>query len=354
MENLIVNETPIRTSKNYEINHIKLENIEMPKEISNFDGMQIIGDVEQFVISADNIESEIKYGNGEILEEQIKKKANKNIQIKVQGDSKKEIELDFCFSEKNKELIDNILIHVEEQAEGTIILKYETKDNLKYYHNGQVKLIAKKGSKVNVIILNLLNNQSHHFLAVENIVEEQADVRYTVIDLGGKNSITNYYTNLKGEKSNNKIQTIYLGNENQIIDINYITEVYGKEANIEMNVKGAITDRAKKHFKGTIDFKTGCKKAKGNENEYCTILSETAKSIALPMLLCTEEEVEGNHATAAGKIDPKQLFYLMSRGLSKIDAQKLIIKAGFNEILESISKEELKEEILEEINKKLG
>ena len=213
MENLIVNETPIRTSKNYEINHIKLENIEMPKEISNFDGMQIIGDVEQFAIRADNIENEIKYGNGEILEEQIKKNANKNIQIKVQDDSKKEMELDFCFSEENKELIDNILIQVEEQAEGTIILKYEAKDNLKYYHNGQVKLMAKKDSKVNVIILNLLNNQSHHFLAVENIVEEQADVKYTVIDLGGKNSITNYYTNLKGEKSNNKIQTIYLGNE---------------------------------------------------------------------------------------------------------------------------------------------
>ena len=72
------------------------------------------------------------------------------------------------------------------------------------------------------------------------------------------------------------------------------------------------------------------------------------------MLLCTEEDVEGEHSTAAGKIDPKQLFYIMSRGFDIKDAQKLIIRAGFNEILEQITKEELKEEILEKINQKLG
>lgn len=353
MENLTLNQTPIRTSRNYGINNIKLENIEMPENVNTFNGLQISGDTDKFTISNDKKDNSVKFGNGDVLKNQIKEMSNKDIQIYVQNNATKEIELDFNFSKENKDLIDNILINIEENAKGTIIIKYYSEDDLKYYHNGQIKIIANKGSKVNIILINLLNNQSNNFLSIENILEEKTDVNYTIVDFGGKNSITNYYTNLKGKEANNKVSTIYLGNKDQVLDLNYIAEVYGEKSNIEMNLKGAIKDNAKKHFKGTIDFKTGCKKAKGNENEYCTILSKAAKSIALPMLLCTEEDVEGNHSAAAGKIDPKQLFYIMSRGFDMVDAQKLIIRASFNEVLESVSKEELREEIFEKIDEKL-
>ena len=107
------------------------------------------------------------------------------------------------------------------------------------------------------------------------------------------------------------------------------------------------------NFKGTIDFKKGCKKATGNENEACMLLSDTAKSIALPMLLCSEEEVEGNHSSSAGKIGEKELFYIMSRGFELKEAMKLMVRARFNQILEKIENEELREEILQEIDKRL-
>ncbi len=54
------------------------------------------------------------------------------------------------------------------------------------------------------------------------------------------------------------------------------------------------------------------------------LLSDKAKSIALPMLLCTEDDVEGNHSTASGKVDNKELFYIMSRGLSYKEAVNLL------------------------------
>ena len=83
------------------------------------------------------------------------------------------------------------------------------------------------------------------------------------------------------------------------------------------------------------------------------LLSNKAKSIALPMLLCTEEDVEGNHSTASGKVDAKQLFYLMTRGLSYKEAVKLIVKANFQKIIDRIDDEELKNVVLKEIDKKL-
>ncbi len=349
MTNLTLNQTPIRTARNYGINNIKLENIDLPETVRDFNGLKISGDIDKFTVTFDKKENDIKYGNGEILKNQIKEKSNKDLQINIQGNLKKELELDFIFSKENKELIDNIFINIEENAKATIIIKYTSKEDFSYYHNGQIKVLAGKNSRANVILVNLLSKEANNFISIENILEDQATVKYMTVDFGGKNSITNYYTALEGENSNNSINTIYLGEKDQIIDLNYIIEVYGEKTNAEMNLKGAIKDTARKNFKGTIDFKTGCKKAKGSENEYCTILSEKAKSIALPILLCTEEDVEGEHATAAGKIDPKQLFYIMSRGFNVKDAQKLIVRAEFNEFLEQINNKELKKEILENI-----
>ena len=83
------------------------------------------------------------------------------------------------------------------------------------------------------------------------------------------------------------------------------------------------------------------------------LLSNTAKSMALPMLLCSEEDVEGNHSSSAGKIDEKELFYIMSRGFEFKEAIKLMVRARFNKILESIENEDLRELILNQIEKRL-
>lgn len=355
MTNLKLNETPIRTAKNYGINNIKLENINVPEVIAKeFNGLKITGiseNEEAITIKENNsCKDDFKYGNGEFLAKQIKENANSNFTVEINGTLKEELFLDFTFSKENKDLVENILIKANENACGIVIIRFNSLEDLEYYHNGQIKIIAEKNSKLNIVIVNLLNNKTNHFLAIENIIKENAEVKYVTAEFGGKNTVINYYTCLQEKKANNEISTIYLGGENQIIDLNYIVEAYGEKTNIDMDLKGAINGNCKKHFKGTIDFKKGCKKSKGNENEYCTILSDKAKSIALPMLLCTEEDVEGNHSTAAGKIDSKKLFYLMTRGLSKADSERLIVRAQFNSVIEMIENEDAKSKLLKKID----
>ena len=138
-----------------------------------------------------------------------------------------------------------------------------------------------------------------------------------------------------------------------MFDLNYIGELRGEKSNIDIEVQGALKDTAIKHFKGTIDFKKGCKKATGNENENCILLSDKAKSVALPMLLCSEEDVEGNHSTSSGKIGEKELFYIMSRGFSLKEAQKLLITPKINKILENVKDEEIRNQISYEIDRRL-
>ncbi len=359
MENLKLNETPVRTARNFRINNMKLENIEVPEVIPTFENVIIIGDTSKINIeqNADNTNTNLVYGLSEELTNQVKHEANQKIKLNINNTQNKkektEAEIDFKFDDENAALIDNIEITANENTKSTVIIKYTSNQENESYHNGIIKSKAEKNAELNIILVNLMNTKSNNFLAIENEFEENAKINYTIVDFGGKHSITNYYSNLLGDNCDNQLNTIYLGKENQVFDLNYIGELRGKKSNIDIEVQGALKDTSKKHFKGTIDFKKGCKKATGNENEACMLLSDTAKSIALPMLLCSEEEVEGNHSSSAGKIGEKELFYIMSRGFELKEAMKLMVRARFNQILEKIEKKELREEILQEIDKRL-
>ncbi len=354
MSILKINETPVRTSRNFNINNVKLEDIQIPENLKEFKGTTIVQNNSNIKLSSNIEKYDITYGLGDFFTNQVLEKANKNINIEIDGSDEKNINIDNILSSDNLNLIDNVKILANENSKATIVIKYKSdKNNIESFHNGIIKIIAKNNSNINIIIVNLLSETSNNFLSIDAELEESSKIKATIIDFGGKNSITNYYSNLIGDLSDNKLESIYLGKNNQLIDINYIAELRGKKSNIDINVQGALKDQAKKHFKGTIDFKKGCKKATGNENEECMLLSNKAKSIALPMLLCSEEDVEGNHSSSAGKVGEKELFYIMSRGFNFKEAMKLMVRAKFNKILENIKDENLKQEILDEINKKL-
>ena len=401
---MILNETPIRTSKNFLANEIELKDFEVPQNIDKFLNRTIyINSEKKTLLVSESIEDserlndlyedgkilvseitkddfKVKYGVGKELTSISKEKVNQPLRILAKEDSNNsQVNIEFLFDEENNNLQDNIEIYAEKNSSINVVINYIPKaindefseahanindgenvplksikdSNEIYYHNGIIKVCALENSDVNITIINLLNNSSNNFISMENKLLENAKLNYTIVDFGGKNSITNYYSNLYGKYADNSLNTIYLGNEEQNFDLNYIAHCVGQKTNVNIEVQGALNDTATKHFKGTIDFKKGCKKAIGNENENCLLLSDKAKSLALPMLLCSEEDVEGNHSSSSGRADAKELFYLMSRGFSEKDAMKLLVRARFNKILENIFDTELKLLILSEIESKL-
>ena len=353
MKKIEINETPVRTSRNFNINNIKIENIEIPEKIKQFKNVHITGETSKINIDNDTSNIKLVYGLSGFLTNQVINYANQKLRLIIDSKTNKETQIEFKFDKENTELVDDIEVVANEGTKATIIIKYALNEDIQVFHNGIIRVNAKQNSNVKIILVNLINTKSENFISIENNFEANAKVNYTIVDFGGKHSITNYYSNLIGENSDNSLNTIYLGKENQLFDLNYIAELRGVKTNIDIDVQGALKDIARKHFKGTIDFKKGCKKATGNENEACMLLSDKAKSIALPMLLCSEEEVEGNHSSSAGKIGEKELFYIMSRGFELKEAMKLMVRARFNKILENIKNEDLKEEILQEIDNRL-
>ena len=274
---MLINNTPVRTCKNYKINNIDFEDI--PNIIQKFDNVNIFKETEKDEV-IENFEFEdfnIKYGTG--LENQIKENANQKLKINVNSKTNKEIRIEFNFDEKNENLVDYIEMVGNENTTSNIYIIYKNSmcesscedvkthcngiqcTKSKSFHNGLIKVLAKKNSKVVVNIINLLNNESSNILSIDGKTEENSKIKYNIIDFGGKTSITNLYTNLEGKESNSIVNSIYLGSNDEKIDINYIAECFGEKSKININVQGALKDNAIKKFKGTIDFKKGCKKA---------------------------------------------------------------------------------------------
>ena len=353
MSSFKLDETPVRTAKNFNINNIKLDNISIPSNLNEFKNVNISEYSSKIQIKNEINKLDLKYGLHAELLNQVNELSNYKASITIDSKVNKDLTIEFNFDESNRALVEAIDIVANEGTKSTIVIKYNENQDIIGYHNGIIKATAKSNSNINIIVVNIMNEKSNHFLSIENTIEDSANINFYIIDFGGKNSITNYYANIKGKNADNKLNTIYLGKDNQLLDLNYIAELYGEKSNIDIEVQGALKDNAKKHFKGTIDFKKGCKKATGNENENCILLSDKAKAIALPMLLCSEEDVEGNHSSSAGRVAEKELFYIMTRGFNYKDAMKLLVRAKFNKILEQIKDENLKDEILNQIDKRI-
>lgn len=348
MKEIKLNETPIRTSRNFNINNIKLTDFEIPDKCP-FNNIEIING--KCILDDEVSNKKLVYGNGDILENNINKNANHKLRI-ITSNKEEIVEINYLFDDNNLNLINDIEVIANNKLK--LFIKYKSNTDKRCFHNGRLRIDTKNNSKVEVFIINLLNIKSDNFESIENEIADNSNVSYTIIDIGGKNSITNYYSNIIGNKAKNNLNTVYLGINNQVKDMNYIAHLKGKESNVDIKARGALNDVSKKSFKGTIDFKKGCKKAVGSEDEYCMLLSDSAKSLALPVLLCTEDDVEGSHSSASGKADEEEIFYIMSRGISYKEAIKLMVKASFYKIVDNIKKDELKEEILNEIDNKLS
>ena len=345
----ILNKTPIRTSKNYHINDLTMENLYLPSARKDF--QNVVLSHENVNIMQDMEFEKLSYGTGEILEENMKNNCNSFYSISSNGKDGKFV-INYVFDDNNKELSN--YLNIEANEDMAVIITFKSNTNEACFHNFILKTKVSHEAKLHIEIVNLLNDQTNHFISVENEIDHNSEAKVILVDMGAKNSISNIYSNLIGANANSIVKSIYIGQGDVVKDMNYIAHLRGKESIADMDLQGVLSDRSRKALKFTIDFKTGCTGAKGSENESCMLLSDDAKYISMPVLLCTEDDVEGAHSAAAGQVDPGQLFYIMSRGFEKKEAVKMLVKAKYNEIIEELQDEDIKKEILAVVDKRIG
>ena len=262
--------------------------------------------------------------------------------------------LDFRLGAENPALADEIEITAEENSELTVIVNYRSDEGTAGFHGGLTKLYAAKGAVIHLVQAQLLGDGYVHFDNVGAFAEESGSIDIIQAELGGKNAFSGVKTRLEGVKSSLNMDTVYFGDSSRAIDMNYVAEHIGRRTKSEIHVVGALLDESEKTFRGTIDFVRGSQKAVGHESEYNLLFSPKVRNRTAPLILCAEEDVEGQHAASTGKIGENTLFYLMSRGLSELEAKKLMIEAQFRPVTDRIPDASLRRAILDYVKERLN
>lgn len=268
----------------------------------------------------------------------------------------KPIRLQFDLSDFET-LSDQHLIYAEKGAEATIVLEYSAKDNLaedaSQFHIGLIKVIAKENANIKVFVVqNLPKSKVHIYNAVAQC-HRDAKVSFYSVSFGADVVASDYRSFLEGDNSSAEIKAIYTGQEKNRLDLSYNIQHYGVMTDSNIEVNGALSGNVKKVFRGDLYFHRGSRASTGREAEFVILLDENVRCDSIPALFCDEDDVSGEHAANAGSIDENKLFYLMNRGLSEIEAKKLIIRASFSGVMDELPLEDITLKLEKELEGKL-
>ena len=201
------------------------------------------------------------------------------------------------------------------------------------------------GAKMHLVNVQLAPSDAGYTSRITANVGKGATFSYTVVEAGARHTASELTVNLNGDDSIADIWGFYFGDGARKVDLNYIIRQRGKRTDANMQVRGALLGGSEKIFRGTLDFLEGAKGSVGRENEEVILLSDNVRNRSVPIMLSHEDDVDGHHAVSIGKMDEAKLFYLMSRGLDKADAQRLVVEAAFNPVIDRIPDEALRGEI---------
>ncbi len=218
---------------------------------------------------------------------------------------------------------------------------------------GLVRIRAGEGAHVKLVQVQMLGSRARRWGAVAIEEGKGAKVEQVRVELGGSVSACGARALLDDPKSEYDLDAVYFGGGDAVLDYNDVSVHTAKDTLCEMHTAGVLTDNASKILRGTIDFRRGAKRGVGHESEDVLLFSPTARNRTAPLILCGEEEVEGQHAASIGRLDEGKLYYLRSRGLSEAQARRLMVDARFAPALDKIPQEALREEVRAEAARRL-
>ena len=130
------------------------------------------------------------------------------------------------------------------------------------------------------------------------------------------------------------------------LDMNYVVLQKGRKTDSRVDALGVLRDHAFKLFRGTIDFKNGSCESVGNEKENVLLLDEDVVNQTIPLILCAEEDVEGNHGATIGELDADTLFYLETRGIPREEVSEMVARGRMDSVIRMIPDEKTRNALL--------
>lgn len=196
-----------------------------------------------------------------------------------------------------------------------------------------LRVVAERDAQVTIIELVAADAAQQHLDAVGIEAGKNARVEMRQYALGGSKVALGLCCDLAGSSARFALDSRYLAAGTDVLDVNHVVRQRGRSTRADIVTTGILADAARKTMRETIDLIHGAKFAEGSEIETVLVTGDEVVNKTLPVILCDEEDVAGNHGASIGAISPEQLDFLRSRGLSEAEAEALFVRALFDDAL---------------------
>jgi Fe-S cluster assembly protein SufD len=237
-----------------------------------------------------------------------------------------------------------LLVEADDEARFTVIEEYASDSpDLPAYTNAAVELFVGRAAKLEYVSIQNLSRETWHFASHRARVDRDAELDWVTGAFGSKKGKVRIENDLAGPGATSRVTGAYFADGSQHLDYDTFQEHAAPSTTSDFAFKGALRDRATAVWRGMIRVEPDAQKTNAYQENRNLLLSERAHADSIPGLEIMANDVRCTHGATVGQVDREQLFYLMARGLSRAEAERLIVRGFFADILDRIELEPVRE-----------
>jgi Fe-S cluster assembly protein SufD len=237
-----------------------------------------------------------------------------------------------------------LLIVAEPESRFAVIEEYASASpELSSYSNAAVEIVVRQGAKVEYVSIQNYSRGTWHFASHHARVERDAELDWVTAGFGSAKGKVRIQNDLAGPGATSRVTGAYFADGTQHLDYDTFQEHIAPSTTSDFAFKGALRDTARAVWRGMIRVEEGAQKTNAYQENRNLLLSKTAHADSIPGLEIMANDVRCTHGATLGQVDGEQLFYLMTRGLSRSEAERLIVRGFFQDVLDRVELEPVRE-----------
>jgi Fe-S cluster assembly protein SufD len=230
-----------------------------------------------------------------------------------------------------------LLVVAEPGSRFSVVEEYvSTAPELSGYVNAAVEIFVGDGAKVEYVSVQNVSQETWHFGTHHARVERDAELDWVAAGFGSKKGKTRIQNDLAGQGATSRVTGAYFADGDQHLDYDTFQEHIAPNTTSDFAFKGALREQASVVWRGMIRVEEGAQKTNAYQENRNLILSPEAHADSIPGLEILANDVRCTHGATISQVDREQLFYAMSRGLTRSDAERLIVRGFFQDVLDRI------------------
>ena len=239
-----------------------------------------------------------------------------------------------------------MVVHAEEGARFTVIEDLASAGpDVLAYTNAVVELFCDPASKIEYVSLQNLSKETWHFGRHRARLERDSELDWVIGGFGSKRGKVWIENDLVGPGATSRVTGAYFADGDQHLDYDTFQEHAAPSTESDFAFKGALRENATAVWRGMIRVEEGAQKTNAYQEKRNLLLSDPAHADSIPGLEIMANDVRCTHGATLGRIDREELFYLMARGLSRAEAERLIVRGFFQDVLDRIELEPVRDAV---------